>query len=57
MRKILNFYCDFKTTNSYVVLTVLCVDTSSSDFIKDHVPGTTWEAALHTARYRTYFST
>lgn len=30
------------------VLTVLCVDTSSGDFIKDHVLGTTREAALHT---------
>lgn len=40
-----------KTKHLSIVLTVVCVDTSSSDFIKDHVLGTTWEAALHTATY------
>lgn len=33
------------------ILTVFCVNTSSSDFVQDHVLGTTWKAAFHTAKY------
>lgn len=35
------------------VLTVLCVDTSSSDFIKDHVLWTSWKATFYTVKYKT----
>lgn len=41
---------------SQSALTVLCVDTSSCDFIEDHVLGTTGEAALHTVTHRSSFS-
>lgn len=37
------------------ILTVACVNTSSSDFIQDHVLRTTWKAALHTAKYILFF--
>lgn len=57
MRKTEHFNDIFKTKHLSIVLTVLCVDTSSRDFIKDHVLGTTWEAALHAATHRNYFST
>lgn len=39
------------------ILTVLCVNTSSSDFIQNHVLGTSWKAALHTAKYITFILT
>lgn len=51
-RKINTFFRPFLIKqNKQEILTVFRVNTSSGDFIQDHVLGTTGKAALHTANY------
>lgn len=38
------------------ILTVFWVNTSSGDFIQDHVLGTAWKAALHAAKHVNVFN-